>query len=135
MIQHTQGRLEVGEVKEFSCMLLVGGQGIATVRFNMQGDPVQKANARRLAACWNALEGVSTDDIEKFTLHMDGVRESVGRIGQMQAAMERQRDAALALLRELLSSGTAFHSAIELDSALDGEEWAARAQALVGGAR
>ena len=38
----------------------------ADVRSYEDAKAVRDANARRLAACWNACEGISTDALEKF---------------------------------------------------------------------
>lgn len=68
---HTKG---LAEVKELPCskggtmkFLLVSGTGIAVMCGKVGGAKVEEANARRLAALWNAAEelGLTTEAIEK----------------------------------------------------------------------
>jgi len=61
---HTEGRLVVGEAREFSCDLIADGRSIAKISYRIQQDAVAKADARRLAACWNAAIGLDTEAIE-----------------------------------------------------------------------
>lgn len=68
--QHTQGRLkavhdelrqENGRYRMATRITACGAGG------NMQQDvEAAQANARRLAACWNACDGISTEDLEKM---------------------------------------------------------------------
>lgn len=63
--QHTQGRIVVNPIQLDQIATADASKGIARVtHFGHSVDTVI-ANARRLAACWNACEGISTDDLEK----------------------------------------------------------------------
>ena len=53
--------------------------------------PDAVANARRLVACWNALEGISTEALEDFPLAINGVTNL--------AVLKQERDELLAALR------------------------------------
>lgn len=55
---HTQGRLKVNKYGNIATE-----QGDALV---VQDGCVSIADMRRLAACWNACEGIDTDNLEKF---------------------------------------------------------------------
>lgn len=63
MSEHTKGRLSV-EYQNFEYHLETEDE--ATFAKGLSG-----ANARRLAACWNALEYLSTDQIEAATASRD----------------------------------------------------------------
>lgn len=72
--EYTQGRLSV-EPAYRSGFVIWGGASAAPVEVvssvdddGRYGAIKNEANARRLAACWNALEGVSTDHLEKYGL-------------------------------------------------------------------
>jgi len=70
-------------------------------------------DARRLAACWNACEGMATEVIEAMPapfsrLFSDEFADFIGKAGQMQAdlrAIEANYEAALALLAEVYEEG------------------------------
>lgn len=61
--QHTQGRLRP---VSHNTSRLQGENGIwvADAFSSMRGQPNSEANARRLAACWNACEGMPTYQVE-----------------------------------------------------------------------
>lgn len=100
---HTPGRLSTDcadhDEPYQNIKLQVGKHTVATVYID--DAPVhdynreQRANARRLVACWNACEGISTDELVQIadTGGMLGPREDVARIAA-------QRDELLAALRE-----------------------------------
>lgn len=60
--QHTTGRLVV-ESSAFSTLAYIDDESGMTV-----ANGVDAAHARRLAACWNALEDMTTEDIEAVSL-------------------------------------------------------------------
>jgi hypothetical protein len=59
--QHTPGRVEANQIKH--TLLAVDRLGSDTVA----------ENSRRLAACWNACEGISTDELEAVATNADAV--------------------------------------------------------------
>jgi hypothetical protein len=71
--KHTPGRLAVA-VQIFDndgCpeTVIQGMRGAASVAVALDFGPLnpdmREANARRLVACWNACEGISTDELER----------------------------------------------------------------------
>lgn len=62
--QHTQGRLEAVD----TTILFRSDRGIIVGGINIAALPEPIANARRLAACWNACEGLETDDLEVVSI-------------------------------------------------------------------
>lgn len=84
--------------------LKIDGELISIVTGSAQ-DETNKANARRLAACWNACEGVSTDDIEAVSRNtgpllanklaeVDTLRIMAIQRDELLAALEALQDAA-----------------------------------------
>lgn len=62
-MKHTQTKLRVGE--KYPCDIYADRAGQAIARtVNPQTEGEDEANARRLAACWNACEGISTENLE-----------------------------------------------------------------------
>lgn len=86
MDKHTQGKLELAENP---LEIIGGGMDIAfcgpAKGFNMDEYPVRRANARRLVACWNACEGISTETLE------NGNSIQVALMGGLNAALECDR--------------------------------------------
>ena len=76
MSAHTPGQLNVAvEIFDNDGMpetAIQGLNGSATVAvaldFGLNNPGMREANARRLAACWNACEGLDTDELERFCL-------------------------------------------------------------------
>lgn len=65
--QHTQGRLHVGDGNNARRIIYdERGWAVADAKLfharRQESEDIE--NARRLVACWNACEGVSTDDLE-----------------------------------------------------------------------
>lgn len=58
-----------------------------------------EANARRLVACWNACEGISTEALERL----------VNTIDRAYVSLQAQRDKLLAALEVMLRNYTAVH--------------------------
>ena len=84
------------------------------------------ANARRIVACVNALEGLSTEDIEAGKLQKSALRA---------VRMKRHRDDLLAACEGLLAANAAFETIGECDP---DERWAtaiAAAQAAIATAK
>lgn len=88
---HTHGNLETlifpnHELQTDFAMLKIGNQ------VHMVGSSEEnKANARRLAACWNALDGISTTEIETAA--------RCGSISHALAKVIKQRDELLDVLK------------------------------------
>lgn len=82
MSEHTAGRLNAIH----GSYLVVDGTGESIGRCGTHGPHVQ--NARRLAACWNACEGLSTESLEHNPPLADQLVEALN--GKYEA--ERQRD-------------------------------------------
>lgn len=102
--EHTQGRL----VADSRALFVPGGDGIMA---HVESD----ADARRLAACWNACEGSDVEDLER--LGADFIKPLIDLIDerdQLKAQTEdlitvaahqvQQLEAARALLREVLTA-------------------------------
>ena len=113
MSEHTKGRLAVkGEwiIPEAHADRMIGSSTnkaddksnyahtVAIVRGKYQDD---KANARRLAAAWNAFDGVRTEFIEAMagTGAMQAASDSMSALPAAQAEL----NAARALLREVIA--------------------------------
>lgn len=79
MSEHTKERLRVIAWREHSMSTLVceparaDGISTETVVAQCEGQGVAKreADARRLVACWNACEGISTENLERATASGD----------------------------------------------------------------
>lgn len=115
--QHTQGRMTVHtDGADGWPLLMIGGPAGRRIVANVNtesGVDTTKApsiafktmpateNARRLAACWNACEGLSTDLLENITM----VGDTLSARFEMRANEEReliaQRDALLAAARTM----------------------------------
>lgn len=101
--QHTQGRLWVGKyprksVRDGQMIYIIEGNiGIVT---DYEDWGFTEESARRLAACWNACEGIDTEDLEAGTV-------SIIQKLHDQAAKDvlAQRDELLAALERLIASG------------------------------
>jgi hypothetical protein len=98
--QHTQGRLEANDKRSkggggFS--LFAGGQYIG---FVSDSDAITdwEANARRLAACWNACEGLSTEALEGD--------DAPRKLREDRDLLLAQRDELLAVVQELEESAS-----------------------------
>lgn len=109
--QHTPGRLEVA-VQIFdndgapeSVIQGMGGAASVAVAldFGANNHGMREANARRLAACWNACEGIPTEALEA---QQSGglpwsVADQIDKLAALSRA-ERQSDELLAALKKLL---------------------------------
>lgn len=86
--QHTQGRLVVNPIQLDQIATADGSMEVARVRLHSGQHDITIANARRLVVCWNAGEGLSTEQIDLIADHCD--------------ALKSQRDKLLATLQEVL---------------------------------
>ena len=123
MTEHTQSRLRVGESRgEYidikHCLNDVPGAislTIAQVVARQSWRAEAEANARRLVACWNALEGVPIDDIEQLA-DIGGVKGTFLCLEELRENGRQSRAslaAAHTLLREILAADDA--SIVELE--------------------
>ena len=127
--QHTQGRLH--QCSHSDKRLRDGkGEWVADTDTALRSQDECSANARRLAACWNAFDNVRTDLIEHVGT-TDSMEQACNALEQLPAALA-QLAAARALLQELLDNSQAFPGALEMLD-LDGMEWAERALAFLKG--
>ena len=91
--QHTPGRLIVRN--GYSLYAADGKTPVADTCLTNSVPDNDEANARRLVACWNACEGISTDALERLGT-LDRARVDLDVIRAQAIA---QRDELLALLR------------------------------------
>lgn len=86
--QHTQGRLIVEPDENNKAAFIVGEDHRAIARVNNAGlRGYFLSDARRLAACWNACEGIDTDNLEKFPgWASDGFAPGVKVVQELAAA-------------------------------------------------
>jgi hypothetical protein len=87
--KHTPGKLNVHQTSVYFSNNAGG--------FDIRCCPSPEANARRLRACWNALDGISTTEIE-----------AASRSGSIAYALEKlisQRDELLEVLRSIINDG------------------------------
>jgi len=83
-----------GEANEY-CMLTQDGRWVIAFRQNGElTDELQKANARRIAACVNRLAGFKTEDIENPACDLTGHGALLSKL----IYLEMQRDKLLAAL-------------------------------------
>ncbi len=84
MSYHTQGRLVVRHTRLFE----EGGviDCVASMQVSNQSNWDQ--DARRLAACWNALEGVPTEAIEGALIHGKALMELASERDQLLSALQ-----------------------------------------------
>ena len=100
--QNTQGRLSIKENGDANSYALLdeSGKWLLSVLHNGEKlTSVQRETMRRVAACWNACEGISTDELEEIasTGGMLGPREDVARIA-------KQRDELLEAMKTFVSA-------------------------------
>jgi len=89
MSAHTLGRLTVranGDANSYALLDYKGQWRMSLLLNGQQMTEAQQENMRRLAACWNACEGMPTDDIEELaacngvmvlTVYTDDLREQL----------------------------------------------------------
>lgn len=89
--QHTAGEIRY-EYEPGYCGELIAQDGMTIAAFV---DEPSEANARRLVACWNACEGISTEHLED---------DAVRKLMQDRDLLLAQRDELLAELKKALDS-------------------------------
>lgn len=119
MSGHTEGRLTFRANGDANSYALIGDDGRWWMSVLMNGEQMterQESNLRRLAACWNACDGIDTDLIEPRMLG-DQIAAKMAVIDKCErlntenaalndycAAVEQQRDLLLASVRGLLDA-------------------------------
>ena len=103
-MSHTQGKLTVSEIgvgfelDDEKGRCIAQTQQLCAIK-NAEDHDERKANARRLVACWNACDGISTESLE-MAAALGGLRDvSPG------AAVFSQRDELLEALQMIASMG------------------------------
>lgn len=130
--KHTQGRL----VAKVTDLMLEGGRYRMASHItacgaggNMKQDvDAALANARRLAACWNACEGFDTDlllniDMMGDTLkqRFEGMQAEVRRVDARESATRQELANARALLLDIVDRGfCSDHNLIRIRAFLNG---------------
>ena len=99
--QNTKGRLSIKENGDANSYALLDESGKWLLSILHNGEKltsVQRETMRRVAACWNACEGISTEDLTDIarTGGMLGPRDDIAQIA-------KQRDGLANALSELLS--------------------------------
>lgn len=119
--KHTQGRLkavvrdlmlEGGRFRMASNITPCGSSG------GMQDDiPTAMANARRLAACWNACAGFDNELLENIDLmgdtlkqRFEGMQAEVRRVDSNARAIEANYEVARTLLKDVMDDVPANYS-------------------------
>ena len=101
--EHTQGRVtfrEDGDACHWSMLTEDGQWWLALLANGEQTTPRQIANFRRLAACWNACEGISTENLEDNIPVVElatRFNEALKRIKELNSILER-REAVIKIL-------------------------------------
>jgi hypothetical protein len=117
--QHTPGRLKVGQhlgsLSSFCIHMDVGdkGRGAEIVEAVCGLSTEQRlANARRLAACWNACEGIDTEDLEKASvsiihkLHDDAAKQTLAQRDRLLNEIKKVREVIAAWNQAFVETAT-----------------------------
>lgn len=106
-MSHTQGKLRVGTKYATDIYADRAGHAIART-VNPQVTAEDDANARRLVACWNACDGLSTEFLEKINLENAltkiNVENALTSAKVCADALELDRHKLLEALRNLLET-------------------------------
>lgn len=120
MSAHTEGRIQFRANGDANSYALLDDQGRWWLSLLMNGEQhtvKQEANLRRLAACWNACELMSTEDIEKVPA-ASGINANVILKAAVDATVDRgQLRTELALFRENYDKMTKHAVAVEAELA------------------
>lgn len=105
MSAHTPGRLTVranGDANSYALLDQNGQWWMSLLLNGQQLTASQEANMRRLAACWNACEGLSTENLEDNISIKDGLRGLNANISAARAllyAVLKESDNNIAAIR------------------------------------
>jgi len=87
---YTEGRMTWHRRKDGSLIYVIGN---VTFGPHAQGDIyINEADLRRIAACWNALEGVPTEEIETVLIHGKALKDVVSERDHLDAMNANLRD-------------------------------------------
>lgn len=103
MSDHTQGRVtfrEDGDACHWSMLTEDGRWWLAVLANGEQASERQIANFRRIAACWNACEGIDTVLLESLRFPIRDI-SSVPMLVEDRDAIKAQRDALLAACKKM----------------------------------
>lgn len=106
MTNHVSGKLSMSPGTH---ILTEDGKSIAQLNYGYDL-PVQEANGRRLVACWNACQGIDTEDLERLS-SQDQTHKLI--TGAHILAMEKlaaQRDQLLAALSNIATTLHDYHN-------------------------
>lgn len=95
---HTQGRITVRENGEANSYAILDDKGqwlLSLLHNGQQLTDTQRENLRRLVACWNACEGISTVRLERTVNNLHGRASASDKLDELHA----QRDELLAALK------------------------------------
>ena len=101
--QHTQGRLHVDQNYTELVNIKCGDDWVAeaTSHSTIQ---LNEANARRLVACWNACQGLSTELLEGITTGGDTLLDRFAQHQKTERELKAQRDQLLEALSQLVKA-------------------------------
>lgn len=115
--KHTQGKAipAVSSVSQIGPCYAVGMQDTKVViaitgKFDKPDSDISEANARRIAACWNACEGIDTGMLENITTLGDTLASRFMMRDKVERDLSAQRD-------ELLEALLVAHKRITEDRA------------------
>lgn len=89
--KHTQGRLTVRENGDANSYALVDDTGnwlLSLLHNGQQLTETQRENLRRLAACWNACEGLHTESLERGAPLADQIVDALNQRDELLAHLE-----------------------------------------------
>ena len=100
--KHTPPRLTVTHNSWGTSTIYCEGREVALVRMDSEAhedDEQHCENARRLAACWNACEGLPTEILESIAMMGDTLASRFRLRDQVERDLAEERDELLALLQ------------------------------------
>lgn len=107
--QHTQGRMVVNPIQLDQIATADASQEIARASTHRLPPEVTIANARRLAACWNACDGLSTESLERGDPLAQQLVDALNRAdlaeGRRDELLEVLQEAELVLAEKLRRLG------------------------------
>lgn len=99
--QHTQGRITVGQVDDLFVVGVGADLPASPGRYCVAALIRKEVDARRLAACWNACEGLSTERLESLKVSLPTALHEAERD---RAKLRAKIDAASELQTQLVEA-------------------------------